>query len=301
MRNKCKKTIALVTIIIILLNICFPHFFMTKTYADTSTVKGNKINGASTKNGISIKDFSYGTSESDTWNVMLRYTNSDKDLEKKVRLAISENVISAINRHCISYSQDYRSTFYNAVKKINFDVSSLTESCSADCSSFVDTIVVIVGHKLGVNELTSLSSLPDTKGMRGSYTRVGFTAYTDSQHLTSTQNLEPGDILLAEGHHTAAFIGDAHDSSSVSWPSLEIDDITVNLDEQNFDFAGSPKNVTYSGKRNLAMWIFKKVYQFIDFIVSLILNGIKYSILGYAYSFESLINGAIKAVEGTKQ
>ena len=290
MRNKCKKTIALVTIIIILLNICFPHFFMTKTYADTSTVKGNKINGASTKNGISIKDFSYGTSESDTWNVMLRYTNSDKDLEKKVRLAISENVISAINRHCISYSQDYRSTFYNAVKKINFDVSSLTESCSADCSSFVDTIVVIVGHKLGVNELTSLSSLPDTGEMRGSYTRVGFTAYTDSQHLTSTQNLEPGDILLAEGHHTAAFIGDAHDSSSASWNSLEIDDITVNLDELNFDFAGNPKNVSYLGKRR---------FEFLDYIASIIINGIKYSILGYAMAFESIVNNAIKAIEGT--
>ena len=299
MRNKCKKTIALVTIIIILLNICFPHFFMTKTYADTSTVKGNKINSAGSKSGISITDFSYGTRESNTWNVMLRYTNSDKDLEKKVRLAISENVISAINRHCISYSQDYRSTFYNAVKKINFDVSSLTESCSADCSSFVDTIVVIVGHKLGVNELTSLSSLPDTKGMRGSYTRVGFTAYTDSQHLTSTQNLEPGDILLAEGHHTAAFIGDAHDSSSASWPSLEIDDITVNLDELNFDFAGSPKNVSYLGKRRLGILIFSKIAEFIDYIINLILNGIKYSILGYVMAFESIVNNAIKAIEGT--
>lgn len=299
MRNKCKKTIALVTIIIILLNICFPNFFMTKTYADTSTVKGNKINGANSKDGISIKDFSYGTSAHNTWNVMLRYTNSDKDLEKKVRLAISENVISAINRHCISYSQENRSTFYNAVKKINFDVSSLTESCSADCSSFIDTIVVIVGHKLGVNELTSLSSLPPTSSMRGSYTRVGFTAYTDSQYLTSTQNLEPGDILVAEGQHTAAFIGDAHDSASALWPSLEIDDITVNLDELNFDFAGSPKNVSYLGKRRLGILIFSKIAEFIDYIINLILNGIKYSILGYVMAFESIVNNAIKAIEGT--
>lgn len=299
MRNKCKKTIALVTIIIILLNICFPQFFMTKTYADNSTVKGNKINSAGEKSGISITDFSYG-GEHHTWNVMLRYTNSNKDLEKKVRLAISENVISAINRHCISYSQAKRHTFYNAVKKINFDVSSLTESCSADCSSFVATIVAIVGHKLGVNELTSLgNTLPTTSEMRSSYTKVGFTAYTDSQHLTSTQNLEPGDILVDEGSHTAVFIGDAHDSSNTSWPTLEIDDKTVNLDEINFDFAGSPKNVTYSGKRNLLIWVFKKIFQFIDFIVSLIINGIKYSILGYAFATESLINGAIKTLEGT--
>ena len=278
MRNKCKKTIALVTIIIILLNICFPNFFMTKTYADTSTVKGNKIaNASKNENGkyeggtpgdqtheeVYVRDF-YNR----PWNVMLRYTNSNKDLEKKVRLAISEYAILAANNDNIGYDKTTRAEFYNQVSKVNYDISSLTTPCAADCSSFVATIVVIVGHKLGVNELTSLSSLPDTKGMRGSYTRVGFTAYKDSQYLR---------------------------------PSLEIDDITVNLDEQNFDFAGSPKNVTYSGKRNLAMWIFKKIYQFIDFIVSLILNGIKYSILGYAYSFESLINGAIKAVEGTKQ
>jgi hypothetical protein len=268
---------------------------MTKTYADTSTVKGNKIaNASKNENGkyeggtpgdqtheeVYVRDF-YNR----PWNVMLRYTNSNKDLEKKVRLAISEYAILAANNDNIGYDKTTRAEFYNQVSKVNYDISSLTTPCAADCSSFVATIVVIVGHKLGVNELTSLSSLPDTASMRGSYTRVGFTAYKDSQYLTSTQNLEPGDILVNEGNHTAIYVGDAH----------------VNLDEQNFDFAGSPKNVTYSGKRNLAMWIFKKVYQFIDFIVSLILNGIKYSILGYAYSFESLINGAIKAVEGTKQ
>ena len=80
---------------------------------------------------------------------------------------------------------------------------------------------------------------------------------------------------------------------------MEIDDTTINLDEINFDFAGSPKNVTYSGKRKLGIWIFSKISEFLDYIASIIINGIKYSILGYAMAFESIVNNAIKAIEGT--
>ena len=313
MFNKCKKITTLLIITIILLNICFSQFTIPKTYAANNTVRGDMIahsshdernkyhggapgdqlNSSGEKAEVNIRPF-----YKRPWNLMLRYTNKDKMLEKKVRNAIAENaVLAALNPH-IGYDMDTREGFLNQVSKVNYDVNRLTTDCNSDCSSFVGTIVTIVGHQLGIQELTSIG-IPCTADMRGPYTSRGFVPYSDSKYLESAQYLEPGDILVNEGHHTAIYVGDAHDSSSASWPSLEIDDITVNLDELNFDFAGSPKNVSYMGKRKLGILIFSKIAEFIDYIINLILNGIKYSILGYAMAFESIVNNAIKAIEGT--
>lgn len=77
-----------------------------------------------------------------------------------------------------------------------------------------------------------------------------------------------------------------------------IDDITVNLDEQNFQFSGAPKTVTYSGTKKAGEWIFSLFSQFVDFIVALITNGIKTSILGWAMTFESAIDASLKFIEG---
>ena len=247
------------------------------------------------------------------WNFILRYTNNDKELEKKVKQAIVENAVLGANNPHIGYSMSTsgvdttwtRSGFYHEVAKVNYDVNKLTTDCNTDCSAFVGTIVTIVGHKLGIDNLTKVG-IPSTYYMRTTYTNVGFVAFTDSKYLTSTQYLEPGDILVNTASHTAIYVGESnnisgqsYESSGVSWPSLEIDDTTINLDEINFDFAGSPKNVTYSGERKLGIWIFSKISEFLDYIASIIINGIKYSILGYAMAFESIVNNAIRTIEGT--
>lgn len=79
-----------------------------------------------------------------------------------------------------------------------------------------------------------------------------------------------------------------------------IDDIVVNLDEQNFEFAGTPKTVTYSGRRKAGEWIFSYFSQFVDFAVSLITNGIKTSIMGWAMTFESAVDSSLKFIEGAE-
>ena len=230
-----------------------------------------------------------------------------------MKQAIVENAVLGANNPHIGYSMSTsgvdttwtRSGFYHEVAKVNYDVNKLTTDCNTDCSAFVGTIVTIVGHKLGIDNLTKVGTTA-TQYMKSVYTRNGFIAYNESKYLTSTQYLEPGDILVNTGSHTAIYVGESnnisgqsYESSGVSWSSLEIDDTTINLDEINFDFAGSPKNVTYSGERKLGIWIFSKIAEFIDYIINLILNGIKYSILGYAMAFESIVNNAIKAIEGT--
>ena len=222
---------------------------------------------------------------------MLRYENpEDEELEQKVRKAIVSNAILGAKNDCIGYDQDTRGTFLNEVSKVDYNIENLTTNCNTDCSAFVCTILKIVGHQLDIDELKNIP-LDATPAMENDLTKAGFKAYRGSKYLTSPDELQPGDILLNTIHHTEIFVGDG----SEEWRPAEIDDITVNLDEINFNFAGTPKHMTYQGEKK-GIWIFDKIAEFIDFIVSLIVNGIKYSILGYAMKFESIVNNIAKIV-----
>ena len=222
---------------------------------------------------------------------MLRYENpEDEELEQKVRKAIVSNAILAAKNDCIGYDKDTRGTFLNEVSKVDYNIEKLTTNCNTDCSAFVCTILKIVGHQLDIDELKNIP-LDDTRAMENDLNKAGFKAYRESKYLTSPDELQPGDILLNTIHHTEIFVGDG----SAEWRPAEIDDITVNLDEINFNFAGTPKHMTYQGEKK-GIWIFDKIAEFIDFIVSLIVNGIKYSILGYAMKFESIVNNIAKIV-----
>lgn len=223
--------------------------------------------------------------------MMLRYENpEDEELEQKVRKAIVSNAILGAKNDCIGYDQDTRGTFLNEVSKVDYNIEKLTTNCNTDCSAFVCTILKIVGHQLDIDELKNIP-LDATPAMENDLTKAGFKAYRGSKYLTSPDELQPGDILLNTIHHTEIFVGDG----SAEWRPAEIDDITVNLDEINFNFAGTPKHMTYQGEKK-GIWIFDKIAEFIDFIVSLIVNGLKYSILGYAMKFESIVNNIAKIV-----
>ena len=223
--------------------------------------------------------------------MMLRYENpEDEELEQKVRKAIASNAILGAKNDCIGYDQDTRGTFLNEVSKVDYNIEKLTTNCNTDCSAFVCTILKIVGHQLDIDELKNIP-LDATPAMENDLTKAGFKAYKGSKYLTSPDELQPGDILLNTIHHTEIFVGDG----SAEWRPAEIDDITVNLDEINFNFAGTPKHMTYQGEKK-GIWIFDKIAEFIDFIVSLIVNGLKYSILGYAMKFESIVNNIAKIV-----
>lgn len=309
MFNKIEKNIALLIIVITILNIFFSGTLRNKVYAASQSVSGNMLAGAnqdehkkyhggkpgdSTGKEVYIKPW-----YSEPWDVVLRYENpNDKELEQNVRNAIASNAILAANNDNIGYDQDTRTTFLTEVSKVGYDLTKLTTKCNTDCSAFVCTIIIIVGYQLNIGTLRMIG-ITNTGGMEARLTRVGFKAYKDSSYTNSYGKLQKGDILLNTSHHTEIYVGDSQGVNNTQWPSLEIDDTTVNLDDINFNFSGSPQNVTYAGKRNLGEWIFNKVAEFIDYIIFIIINGIKYSILGYAMAFESLVNNAIKAIEGS--
>lgn len=309
MFNKTEKNIALLIIVITILNIFFSGALSNKVYAANQSVSGNMLAGAnqdekkkyhggkpgdSTGKEVYIKPW-----YSEPWNVVLRYENpNDKELEQNVRNAIASNAILAANNDNIGYDQDKRTTFLTEVSKVGYDLTKLTTKCNTDCSAFVCTIIIIVGYQLNIDTLRMIG-ITNTGGMEARLTGVGFKAYKDSSYTNSYGKLQKGDILLNTSDHTEIYVGDSQGVNNTQWPSLEIDDTTVNLDDINFNFSGSPQNVTYAGKRNLGEWIFNKIAEFIDYIIFIIINGIKYSILGYAMAFESLVNNAIKAIEGS--
>lgn len=310
MFSKIEKKIAIIIIVVTILNIFLSVPLNNKVYAAKQSVSGNMTAGASqdenekyhggkpgdsTGKEVYIKPWS----SKDKWDVVLRYENpNDMELEQNVRNAIASNAILAANNDNIGYDQDKRTTFLTEVSKVGYDLTKLTTKCNTDCSAFVCTIIIIVGYQLNIDTLRMIG-ITNTGGMEASLTGVGFKAYKDSSYTNSYGKLQKGDILLNTSHHTEIYVGDSQGVNNTKWPSLEIDDTTVNLDDINFNFSGSPQNVTYAGKRNLGEWIFNKIAEFIDYIIFIIINGIKYSILGYAMAFESLVNNAIKAIEGS--
>ena len=61
-----------------------------------------------------------------------------------------------------------------------------------------------------------------------------------------------------------------------------------------FEFNGMPTQVSLSSKKDLE-WLFEQVSQFFGFFAGLIINLIKYSIMGYIIMAESLVNLLLNA------
>lgn len=306
------KKLALSVIIVLLFTLFFP-LFNTKVQADVTTTTAKMIGARSNydkkRGGLDgengAKEVAIGNYANNDWQRVYRYPDSSV-AEMIVKLAAQ-----AANNNYIGYQMNsYRYTFYNELVK-TYDINSITTVCDTDCSAFVCTICSAVGHLKNIPELEKLassSSIPSTDTMKNAMPAAGFQtlAFNDVK-----DSLKTGDILwrpAGNGHstgHTEIFAGGIVDTSGGnSWSNyfgganVEVDDKTVNLDDINFEFAGSPKKVTYNGEIKLSKLVFTYVGQFFDFIINTIINSIKYSILGWAFAIESMTNGTIKSLEG---
>ena len=68
------------------------------------------------------------------------------------------------------------------------------------------------------------------------------------------------------------------------------DDNPVDLDQINFDFSGNPAEMEYNGTRELSPWLFSKFSQFIDYILGIMVQGIKGAIVGWTAIVEGMVN-----------
>ena len=130
------------------------------------------------------------------WNCVLRHP------DEKVRKKIADLARKAANNNHIGYNQYNRDSYYNELKKVNYNPSKITKDCDADCSAGVIANIKAAGHLLGIKNFQTITCTY-TGNMREALSDVGFKVLTDSKYLTSDNYLLEGDILLNDECHVA--------------------------------------------------------------------------------------------------
>ena len=131
------------------------------------------------------------------WNKVLRCKDSnitDKMIKKGKKLC-SSNIVG--------YNQNKRNTLHDQMKKFKYNAANYIKSgvkSETDCSAF-QTVLAIAG---GVKALEYTSNAPTTSTIVKTFEKTKkFKVLT----YTKGMKLQPGDILVKEGSHTAMYIG----------------------------------------------------------------------------------------------
>ena len=120
------------------------------------------------------------------WTCILRHPDA------KVRESIAVLGEKAAKNDNIGYDQYQRTTYWLALKKVNYDPSKITTACESDCSAGVCTNVKATGYLLDIDELKSIEII-STHSMRSHFKAHGFTVLTESKYLKSDDYLLRGD------------------------------------------------------------------------------------------------------------
>lgn len=142
------------------------------------------------------------------WNLMLRYPDAS------IAAQAAKIATKLANSNLVGYDQNSRNTLYQQLKKNNFNVDAYIASgvkTETDCSAFLYAVWCCL-----IPSMRSDSNAPTTSTMKAKYTANGFTAYTDSKYVASTNSLKVGDVLDNIGHHTAMVVSTDTTSSSVT-------------------------------------------------------------------------------------
>ena len=76
----------------------------------------------------------------------------------------------------------------------------------------------------------------------------------------------------------------------------DTDDDPIDLDEIEFEFVGSPEKMTYNGETKISAWLFSKFSQFVDYILGIMVQGLKGAIVGWTAIIEGWINDILNAM-----
>ena len=139
------------------------------------------------------------------WNKMIRCNDE----------AVADLMATAMEQACannnIGYAQDKRNTSFVEAQKVNWVLKDIKTPCEADCSSLIRVCV-----NCGFYAYNGTLPLPDvtdtfyTGNMANELKKTGlFTVYTASRYLSNPNNLQRGDILVAEGSHTVMVLKDS--------------------------------------------------------------------------------------------
>ena len=157
------------------------------------------------------------------WDCVLRHPDT------KVRELIAELAIEAANNNNIGYDQGQRQTYWEQLQKVGYRPKNITTPCEADCSAGVIANTKSAGSILGMPKLRNIPATY-TGNMRNAYKDAGFEVLTDKKYLTSADYLLPGDILLADKHHTATNLGIGSKAVAANPNGIDIASYQASLD-----------------------------------------------------------------------
>lgn len=131
------------------------------------------------------------------WTVVLRHP------KKEVAMKIAQFAIDAALNNNIGYDQYQRNTMWRRLCEVGYEPAKIKTPCEADCTASTTAIVKSVGMILKIDVLAEIELDTYSGNMKARFVKAGFKVLTASKYLTGYQYLQPGDILLYEGHHAA--------------------------------------------------------------------------------------------------
>ena len=139
------------------------------------------------------------------WDELIRC--KDESIANKA----AEYIIKVTNSHLVGYNQGDRNTFYQALKKHNWNIDSYIasgEKTETDCSAYVYAIycslIPSLRGSFEEGRVSGRNNSPACQSSWTAYNRYGsglFERYTDSSIVNSDIYLKVGDLLNAKQHH----------------------------------------------------------------------------------------------------
>ena len=125
------------------------------------------------------------------WDFVLRAKS------RAVQELIAADAILAVRNENIGYSQSDRYSLYDAAKVVAYDCGLVDKPVDCDCSSLMTVCVNYAGIAIPKDTYTG--------NMKARYTATkAFKILESNKYTTTSENLKTGDVLVREGHHTAA-------------------------------------------------------------------------------------------------
>ncbi len=131
------------------------------------------------------------------WKCVLRHPNAD------VGETLAKIAKAAAKNEKIGYDQSQRTTYHTQLKAAGWKPEKIKTKCEADCSSSTAANVIAAGYQMGMNKLQKVNPNCTTSNLRAALKSAGFEVLTHSRYLAGDDYLQPGDVLLNDGHHVA--------------------------------------------------------------------------------------------------
>lgn len=133
------------------------------------------------------------------WNCVIRFK------DPAMRQKVADCMIRAANNVRIGYDQMQRNSLLNYARNVGYDPYKVTTPCETDCSALVTLACIYAGVK--EDALVKGGNSATTRTIKGLLVATGMVdVLAGSEFTAKADNLKPGDILLAEGHHVAVAV-----------------------------------------------------------------------------------------------